>query len=364
MFIETAVTRGNRLTLFLLIGTLSMFMAEVFAGSSQIWFIDAWSLFITFPLYLGHLLFFLNLAMRTKRTSVPQLYLWGVLFGLYESWITKVLWFGYPGAEGAQFGLIAGIAIGEFITLVFFWHPIMAFLMPILVYQSLALSNQKDLKVNRIVFSSHISYFNSNNKKHLYSYIIIMCIGAGALSINAGYDLIVILLAILGSVGLIYSFFKLSSRKSPGSFSIHSLRLGKKGFSIVISYLFLLYGITFFLLLPQRLPTELFPYLIIIVFYVFIVIMLKLTKVCDEGDISALDRVNRECFYSKGFFFKCYCLFLSLAVIFCLIPEAGLLYTVFVMLGMAFLGAPFFIIMLIKALRYHAKTKRRDNTDH
>ncbi|MFX1298333.1 MAG: hypothetical protein ACFFD2_26195, partial [Promethearchaeota archaeon] len=131
---------GNRCALILLIGCLSMFMAEVFAGSSQLWFIDPWSLIVTYWLYLGHLLLFLNLAMRTKRTSIPQLYLWGVLFGLYESWITKVLWFGYPGAEGPAISLVGGIAILEFFTLVFFWHPILAFVMPVLVFESFAQS--------------------------------------------------------------------------------------------------------------------------------------------------------------------------------------------------------------------------------
>ncbi|MHA1467740.1 MAG: hypothetical protein ACTSP6_06635, partial [Promethearchaeota archaeon] len=94
---DDEIPHEKRWTLIILIGCLSMFMAEVFAGSSQMWFIDIWSLLVTFWLYLGHLLLFLNLAMRKKRTSIPQLYLWGILFALYESWVTKVLWAGYPG---------------------------------------------------------------------------------------------------------------------------------------------------------------------------------------------------------------------------------------------------------------------------
>ena len=109
---------------FLLVGTLSVFFTEVFAGSSPLWFIDSWGIFMVFPLYSMHLIFFLNVAFRIKRTSLGHLYLLGVLIGLYESWITKVLWAGYPGAEAPLMGTFLGIAILEFSVLVFFWHPI------------------------------------------------------------------------------------------------------------------------------------------------------------------------------------------------------------------------------------------------
>jgi len=92
----------------LLLGILSMFFAEVFSGASHIWFLDFWGLFITMPLYLSHTLFFLNLALRTKRTSLNQLYFFGMLFGLYEALITKVLWAGYPNEVKPMFGTFMG----------------------------------------------------------------------------------------------------------------------------------------------------------------------------------------------------------------------------------------------------------------
>jgi hypothetical protein len=79
----------------LLLGTLSMLFAEVFSGASRMWFLDVGAWILAFPLYLGHALFFLWIALNTGRIKVEQLYLFGVLFGLYESWITKVLWAGY-----------------------------------------------------------------------------------------------------------------------------------------------------------------------------------------------------------------------------------------------------------------------------
>jgi len=340
--------REKRWTLILLIGCLSMFMAEVFAGSSQMWFIDVWSLLVTYWLYLGHLLLFLNLAMRTKRTSIPQLYLWGILFALYESWVTKVLWAGYPGSEGPIIPLIGGIAVFEFSTLVFFWHPILAFIMPILVYESFALSQDSPLPLEKRLFISHLPYLKKSNKKYLYFYFFLILIGSSILSFNSGYNVVVAAIAIAGSIGLIYLFFKLSSKKNPNSFSIYSLHLGKKGLSIVFIYIFLLYLITFIFLLPERIPTSILPFLIIIGFYMFIAVLLKISNPSDETSFKEIDIAET---YSSSFFFKLFGLFLILTIIFCLIPTIGIIFTIVVFLGIFILAPLFFIIFIIKALR-------------
>jgi len=71
----------RKLAPVLLIGTLSMLFAEVFSGASQMWYVSGWGLLITFPLYSAHLLFFLNIAMKLRKTSLSQLYLFGVSRG-------------------------------------------------------------------------------------------------------------------------------------------------------------------------------------------------------------------------------------------------------------------------------------------
>ena len=119
----------------ILLGLLSMFYGEVYVGSSTLWMLDWWSVVVTFPLYMFHSLFYLTLARRTKRTTLPHLYFWGLLFALYEAPITKVLWSSYPGSSGPGWGLVSGIAIMEFLTIVLFWHPVMSFMMPILTLE-------------------------------------------------------------------------------------------------------------------------------------------------------------------------------------------------------------------------------------
>jgi len=345
---DDEIPHENRWTLIILIGCLSMFMAEVFAGSSQMWFIDIWSLLVTFWLYLGHLLLFLNLAMRKKRTSIPQLYLWGVLFALYESWVTKVLWAGYPGSEGPAIALVGGIAILEFSTLVFFWHPILAFIMPILVYESFTLSNESPLPLEKKIFISHLPYLKKGKKKFLYFYLFLILTGATILSFNTGYNVVVAAIAIIGSIGLIYLFYKLSNKKNPNSFSIYSLRLGKKGLIIVFIYIGLLYLITFFVLLPERIPTSIVPFLVIIGFYAFIGIMLRISKPTDETRFEELDETE---IYNSKFFFKLYGILLILTIVFCLIPPIAIIFTIIIFIGIFLIAPIFFILFLIKALK-------------
>ena len=125
----------KKLWSILLLGALSMLFAEVFSGASRLWFVDPWGLLLTYPLYLGHAIFLLNVAFLWKKTSPRQLDLFGMLFGLYEALITKVLWFGYPASTGPTVGYFFGVTWGEFLTLVLFYHPIMSFVVPIFVYE-------------------------------------------------------------------------------------------------------------------------------------------------------------------------------------------------------------------------------------
>ena len=124
----------------LLLGILSMVFAEVFSGSSPLWFLDPFTIILAFFLYWGHILFFLNLALKCNRTSMTHLYLWGILFGLYESWITKVVWAGYIEEPGPGWGSFLGFAVAEFMIIGLFWHAIFSFIVPILAYEILVIS--------------------------------------------------------------------------------------------------------------------------------------------------------------------------------------------------------------------------------
>ncbi len=229
-----------------------MVFAEAFSGSSILWFITGWAWLVTLPLYWSHTLLFLNLAMRSKRTSVGQLYLWGILFGLYESWVTKVLWAGYF-TDPPLFGTVFGFAIAENIVLLMFWHPVMAFVLPILVFQILAKAGSKSNEGMETAFPTHTSLLQRSRRNSAF-YLYAFIIGSLFMTVSSGYNFIVAGITALGSLVLILIPYYLIKRRGGGSFSIQSLRLGRKGLALTGTYVLLLYAITFPTLLPERIP--------------------------------------------------------------------------------------------------------------
>jgi len=235
----------------ILFGFLSMIFAEVFSGASPLWFLTSWGWFVTLPLYWAHALLLINLALRYERISLTQLYLWGILFGLYEGWITKVIWAGYMGDVPA-FGTFLGFAVGEFFIIALFWHAVFSFIIPIMVFQIMAVSTHRGEAVE--VHSSHLKVISKNNRNRLILWMIII---AGSLFMTMGLDAIVLAVVIAGGMNFLFilllSYLTISLSKRP--LSLESLRVGNRGLSIIIVYLVALYGVTFLTLLPERIPS-------------------------------------------------------------------------------------------------------------
>jgi len=106
--------RGGVVFPRLLIGLIVLICAEVFSGASLgvgLW--NPWTLIVTFWLYFAHFFLSTTLAVWTGRTSIWALYLWGVLFGLNESWITKVIWYGYSGDGKLVLGKLGPFGFSE-----------------------------------------------------------------------------------------------------------------------------------------------------------------------------------------------------------------------------------------------------------
>lgn len=236
----------------LLVGILSMLFAEVFSGSSVLWFLSAWSWFLTLPLYWSHTLLFLNLGFRLRRTSISDLYLFGVLFGLYESWVTKVVWAGYFGQTPA-WGTFFGFAVAEVPVIVFFWHPVMSFIVPILVFEIVAVSIREQQDALQTAFPSHMILLQ-RNKRSSVLFGLVFVGGAAFLSANSGLNVLAAALTVIVSLLMLALIVTLIRRRYGGHMSVYSLRLGSRGFSITTLYVLLLYLVTFPLLRPEGIP--------------------------------------------------------------------------------------------------------------
>jgi hypothetical protein len=292
----------RRIFPFLLIGCLSMLFAEVFSGASQAWFISPFPILITLPLYFAHVLFFLLIGMRFEKMSLRQLYIMGIIFGLYEAWITKVLWAGYFDVTAPAWGTFLGIAVAEFPVLVLFWHPIMSFIVPVLSFGILTGKG----------FTAHASILRKSMKKSVL--IIIFLFLAGAFLANGNkYDIFSANLSLLGSLAIIFILFLLSKK-----YDYNSLRLGRIGFCLLCLYLALLYAVSFFGLLPQRIPNNALPYISILAFYALAVILLL-----KSGRTPAQTAGLGNDSYSAKHFFAFMLAIIFSSNLFCLIPQFG-----------------------------------------
>jgi hypothetical protein len=263
--VEEKVPLGAKVVFILLAGALSMFFAEVCSGSSVLWFATAWAWLVTFWLYLAHTILFINLALYFKRTSITALYLWGVFFGLYEAWITKVAWAGYMNQAPAM-GTFLGFAVQEFPLIVFFWHAVMSFILPVLAFEALS---------GRIL-PGHLPILTKNRRNWLLA-IVAAILGATFLAFNSGSNIVATVVTALGSFVLIGALYLIASKRYGRYFSIESLRLGKAGMVILCAYLALLYLVTFFFMLPERIAPPL-TILLTLGVYVVIGILLYLKK--------------------------------------------------------------------------------------
>lgn len=263
----------KRISAILLIGFLSMLFGEVLAGSSRTWFADPWGLLVTFPLYLGHVLLLLMVAFKANRLSLVSLYCLGMVFALYEAALTKVLWAGYWDASGEGFGHFAGISLAEFPMLVFFWHPVMSFILPVVTFQWLTGAQ---------LVADHHRLLRFSSSKFLLLVVLAATISS-FLASGSGFSVVSANAALIGSVGLALVIARFAR-----SAELSELLFGRKGSFALIALMTLTYVTWFFFVLPERLPSEPIAYLSIgisylVAIYLFLRIKPKEYKETDHA---------------------------------------------------------------------------------
>ena len=320
----------SRFWSFIFLGSLVMFTAEVFAGSSLIWFIDPWALLVTFGLYLSHILFYYNVALRSRKFSLPHMYLWGMLFGLYEAPITKVLWAGYNDAQPPLWGTFAGVGILEFPTLVLFYHPVFAFIVPISVFQLL-------FAENGTVLPGYWKRFEEQSTWKQIIFIVFTISMASASMFSSGFNIPVQFLATAGSVIILMLLYKYRRNH----ISEKTLVLGDKGMGILVGYLILLYGLTTAALRPDKLPTEILPYVTIALAVIIILLLIFFYVRSEEVQNESYAENLRPLVVWAA-------LFIGVGLLFGSIPVLTMVVFFIDVLLMPFIGIGMFITLLVK----------------
>ena len=266
-----------------------------------------------FPLYLAHLLLFFNLAVLFRKTSLSSLYLWGILFGMYESWITKVTWAGYMGQQ-PQWGTVLGFAPAEFLIIIFFWHPVMSFMVPLFLFETLSTSQDRD----NPVMAGHAALL-LRGKWSTAALALLAATGAVFLSFNAKFDFGPALITLIGTAVIIAIFWYCTSRWNDNQFSVLSLTLSRRGFAVLLVYLASLYGLTFFLLLPERIAPPLTIFLTVL-FYAVIILLLRFDTPVEQPAEYLFPDQN---IIGTPDLVQYLCLAVVLTTIFCLLQPAG-----------------------------------------
>lgn len=337
---EEGVPAKSSILAVVLFGFISMIFSQVFTGVSPLWFLGASDWFVSLPLYWAHSLLLLNLAIRYERTSLTQLYLWGVIFGLFEGWITKAIWVG--SGEIPALGEFLGFAVGEFLLYVLFWHAFFSFIVPILVFQIIIQgTNKGDAEA---VHTSHLKVISRNTRNKILLGIFVV-MSSLFLAMGLGSNALAILVA--GGVNLAYLFLLnwivTSWNKRP--LNLTSLRLGERGLSIIIVYLIVIYAFSFLTNAPEKIP-NIGTILLTIAFYIIVITLIFLSPRDTRETIELPSGIM-----NFGLITWALIMIFMLAITWALIPFVPLILGNLLLLGLSLLGPILFFLAVVSVLR-------------
>lgn len=126
--------RRTRWTTALVVTVMSVALAEVAFGSAPwgLLFPPQWILLV--PVYGAQVLLVAVVVFRVnRRPTFPALWSAGVVMGLYEFYITQVLW-DDPWNEAVSNAIVEWVPL---LVVTCFWHPLMAVILPLVIAEQL-----------------------------------------------------------------------------------------------------------------------------------------------------------------------------------------------------------------------------------
>lgn len=251
-------SNGRKFAFWLIAGMLSVVCVEVPAGSTMFPFFTIWGLLVVWPLYLLHSVFLAGVVFRLGKPGFWPLYSAGMLFGMYEAYITKVVWVSFR-PEGPFFA-IGGIALFETIICVLFLHPLLAFVVP-LFFTEMLLTNSTE------IYKGLPRWVRNSIRAHSFLWAGALMIMFGLMQFINSASVLNSLLSGIGN-GLVLGLAVFWWRRSGGAvYSLHELLPGIKGLKVYGGMLlawYLFWGIA---INPKNIPAVLHGQLTVWVLY-------------------------------------------------------------------------------------------------
>ncbi len=160
----------EKLLFWSMAGIISTFFAEVISGSTPFPFFTLAGWLIVFPMYALHTVVLASIVLKFGKPTLYALYPAGMIFGMYETYITKVVWGGAEwGSSGPSF---LGIYLIPFFLVVLFWHPFMSFIIPLTISEN---SLTKSRTIISYLPKKITSWFSTPEKsKKLLIYVAVL----------------------------------------------------------------------------------------------------------------------------------------------------------------------------------------------
>lgn len=271
---DRALYPSKKLKIFfwIILGSLSVFFAEVISGSDMFPFFTIWGLLIIFPVYTLHILVLSHIVFNYGKPRFYPLFIAGAIFGMYEAYLTKVLW---NPAWGDAFVSLGGIAIIETILLVLFWYSFMSFIIPLFVGESILTGSRGIVNglpnVIRDLFTS---------RKATYIILILFAVLSGIFqSANSPSPMHSLLSGLSTTAVLLFLIYLWRTKTKGKEYSIQMLLPDKREFSILVTLLIVMYVVMGIFIRPEALPGAT-PQLIIWIIYagLFTILFFHLKK--------------------------------------------------------------------------------------
>jgi hypothetical protein len=339
---------GRKLAFWLIAGILSVVFVEVPAGSTMFPFFTVWGLLVVWPLYLLHSVFLASVVFRLGKPNFWPLYAAGMLYGMYEAYITKVLWVSFR-PEG-PFVSVGGIALFETIILVLFLHPLLAFVVPLL-FTEILLTNSSEVVLGLPARA------RESIRRHPAEWIGLLMAFLGFMQFVNSRSVVSSFLSGAGNclvVGLAVCWWR---RSGGTSFSLRELLPGPKGLKILGSLLLAWYLFWGFAIKRTSVPSILRGQLTIWVIYAALLFIFRRCLLQSKHELPAVPCEPCPVTFTWRGFFLCCGLATAVTTVsrLVLFPVASLqvvvLFSLYVVLG---------LVLLAGAILYASKQTASD----
>lgn len=237
---------SRKVWFWVILGMSSVFFAEVTVGSQPFPFFDPFAILVAVPLYTLHILVLATIVVRGRKVTLSSLFVAGILFGLYEAYITKVIW--DPYWEFGTTVYFAEIAVAQTVILILWYHNFFAFIIPLAVGEALCTNSSK-------VFSALPARVRRMFQvEKMPRTLLALGIVFGMFQAASGLGPSVSPLSVGASGLLLFAVYQAYRMTGGARHSIDALLPSERQFRVLLALLVLFYAIMTPALLPENLP--------------------------------------------------------------------------------------------------------------